>query len=854
MPRPPVPPIVRRPLIGRQGPWRGVRDTLEPTASDPSLALMMRNVLPLAPDQGSIVVGRPGFRAAGAPGGRVQWLGQFTKTDGTELTLKIAGGEIYAYDWSADEWTLKVSRDDLSNAGISLSATARVRAVEFADQLIVSDGLVQPFAWDGTQGGGLTLLTNAPVFYGQPTVYYGRLFAIKAAERSTIVWCEPGQPNTGYEAGGFNNAWTLRQTDQSPLYALMGTNTALYYWRARSIGAVLGAVDAEFRTSGTHEGVSTRIGTISPDAVVVAEDSIWFLDSDGHPQRLVIGGALQEPAPWLDARRTLEGQDLSYLPDAEAVYRPDLRSVLFLVRSPRSQVRDRLLRFHAPTGQFTGYDDYATAPPTRIGVVKDASTLPREQQVGTGSVTQADALRTQNGDCDTSTPIQVRITYSTADAQPGDTVTIEQSVSGAGYVPVAIGLPPGAAKTYTISIPGREYNVAGTPEQRRYRVRLLDANGNEKGSMESGVVDTSYVACGAPGPGGPVVLNAQASRTANGDCTTSTPMRVRVAYLTDNTDPGDTVTVDVAVNGGDYVQLASGLPVGNGSVDDVIAGREFDASGTSEQRRYRIRIIRSGMEVARAETGIVATSYRLCGPAAPQVTLAQAQRVADGACDPPGSPFFPFSGIQVQVSYTTDGTGTGHSVAIDESVDGGAYAEIASGLATGSGLGWFVFLPPGRVYDASGTPETRKYRVRIVDENGDTVASAETGAVDTSYVLCPALAGASASRIDGICDVPKAIAEPMRVIVSYTVSASAPGDTVEIDRAIDGGSYSTVVSFADIGPGFWVDEMTGTYYDPTGTPQTRTYRVRIVRGGQTIASAETPAVDTSYSQCHIPAE
>src|SRR5690606_34251291 len=408
--------------------------------------------------------------------------------DGSELTLRIRDGEIDEYSWTADAWTTRISQDDLTGAGITLATTGLVHAFTFADLLIVTDGVNVPFGWDGSPGGGLTAFSNVPPLYGPPTIYYGRIFGIKAADRITIAWSEPAQPDVGWEdtGSGFNNAWELRQTDQSPIYALVGTNEALYYFRARSIGAVLGAVDTEFRTTGTHEAVSETVGTISPYAVCVAEGSIWFLDSDGQPQRLVIGGGLQHPAPWLDARETLRGQDLGYLPRAQAVYRPDIRCVLFLVASPGSRVLDRLLCHHAPTGHYMGLWDFPVAP-TPTGGAKDAQAAPRAALAG-----------------------------------QGETVTLAESIPGSAFTPVAAGLPVGTARHYTRSIPGREYNADGTPETRRYRVRLLAEDGVERGVMETGPVDTSYDEC-APPPPPPQIGNAQATRVANGDCVDEEP-------------------------------------------------------------------------------------------------------------------------------------------------------------------------------------------------------------------------------------------------------------------------------------------------------------------------------------------
>src|SRR5690606_37871378 len=144
-------------------------------------------------------------------------------------------------------------------------------------------------------------------------------------------------------------------------------------------------------------------------------------------------------------------------------------------------------------------------------------------------------------------------------------------ISGSPFAPVAAGLPVGTARHYTRSIPGREYNADGTPETRRYRVRLLAEDGVERGVMETGPVDTSYDEC-APPPPPPQVGNAQAARVANGDCVDEEPMRVRVQYSTSGTDVGDSVRVDVSVNGGGYTQIAARpapLPPGPLSVPDL---------------------------------------------------------------------------------------------------------------------------------------------------------------------------------------------------------------------------------------------------------------------------------------------
>jgi hypothetical protein len=56
--------------------------------------------------------------------------------------------------------------------------------------------------------------------------------------------------------------------------------------------------------AGTHEAVSTDVGTTSPDGVYYASSALWFVDDGGRPYRLPEGGS---PQPiWLDVERAFD--------------------------------------------------------------------------------------------------------------------------------------------------------------------------------------------------------------------------------------------------------------------------------------------------------------------------------------------------------------------------------------------------------------------------------------------------------------------------------------------------------------------------------------------------------------------
>lgn len=305
------------------GPIKGMRDSLDPASADSSKAFLLQNMYPLDAERGYAVVGRPGFQQAGAQLGGASRTGQlayqFTKLNGTEITLAIVGGQFYTFNWGTRVWTESVTAANCATATITLSSTARVYAVTFTDKVVISDGVNTPFAWDGTAGaGGLTKLTNCPVLYGQPTVYYAKLFGIKNAERSTIVWSEENDATIGYETGGYNNAWELGQTDQEPLNVLVGTNAALYYFRSRSVGVIAGAVNTDFQTSGVHDSVSSVAGSQSPGACVYYDGKIIFLDANFTPYVLTPGQGVT--TLWGDLKETIGGLDRQYVVGATGVF------------------------------------------------------------------------------------------------------------------------------------------------------------------------------------------------------------------------------------------------------------------------------------------------------------------------------------------------------------------------------------------------------------------------------------------------------------------------------------------------------------------------------------------------------
>lgn len=269
----------------------GIYDTIDSEVVRPGLAVELTNcyVPPDVVARG--VVGRPGLAVLGAQLGgvgarTVQYLGQFTKQDGTRYTICICGGKFYTLNWGTATWSEAISAATFSGASITVSSTARFFAQSLVDTIAFWDGTNTAWTWDGTTNGGLTKLSNLGVPYGPVTgPYYAKPFFIKATERAAFVWGEEGDFTTGYEAGGYNNAWN--PLGGAAFNAIAATNQALYLCEARRTIRITGAVSTDFQTAGTRSDVSETVGTQSP--MLVSDNAVVLVSSDGEPY-MIRGG------------------------------------------------------------------------------------------------------------------------------------------------------------------------------------------------------------------------------------------------------------------------------------------------------------------------------------------------------------------------------------------------------------------------------------------------------------------------------------------------------------------------------------------------------------------------------------
>lgn len=347
----------------------GMRDSYDPPTGDPKKASIIQNGYPFMAGQMGGVLGRPGFRLFGTQLGTVgfrrgQLIFQFTRQNGTEYTIAFVGGLMYQMNWAARTIT-----PIALGGGVTVSQTAKLYAVTFQDKMVVSDGVNLMWTWDGTTFANLV---NAPVAFGKPVVYYAKLFVINAANKLQIQWSEENDPTLGWAMAIYDNTWIVGQADQQPLTALLASNEALYTFRLRSIGKIEGAVTRNFKTEGTRAGVSTTVGTASPDSVTFHNDEIWFLDADSQTHVIRAGTA---PLPvWADFRETTRSIPRPYLDAAVGLNYTAAGLMLMCVAQVGSTIPNLILVFNGDTYEALGVWRGFTF--LTIGMVKDESLRP----------------------------------------------------------------------------------------------------------------------------------------------------------------------------------------------------------------------------------------------------------------------------------------------------------------------------------------------------------------------------------------------------------------------------------------------------------------------------------------------
>lgn len=290
------------------GPPLGVRTTTEPydDAALGDYAQDAANVYFRDPTLLSGAQYRPGFATVRPSTGNValwQGLHEITLANGTIVNLVVQAGKIYRLS-GAGSFSTAI---DVTPVTPVIDTSAKVGLATLGDSIVVTDSINTP--WVGTN------LTSTPITgtvipinsagdawsaFGPPTVYQGSVVFITnttpagsdAQPRRSIVYCEPELPLIGYTQSGFSDFANLIEEDGNLLYAILGTNVGLYYWRLESIGFLSGPLFS-FTTTPTADAVSMSVGTTAPFSVQIFGQNIFFADAFARAWMLPLRGSPQ---------------------------------------------------------------------------------------------------------------------------------------------------------------------------------------------------------------------------------------------------------------------------------------------------------------------------------------------------------------------------------------------------------------------------------------------------------------------------------------------------------------------------------------------------------------------------------
>lgn len=315
------------PTVQTAGPFTGVWNSIEPF-DDPSQPSRAQNASSCYCPDGSSLTGlyaRPGFvqgsvatMALGGTGRPAGGMFTMQLLDGTVYRFACANGKLYRLTGVG-----YTTATDVTPVGVTITntvtPTTRIYMASFADELIFSDGVNQP--WSGTTLGATPIIaTKIPIdtaaaawtAQGRPVVYGGSLYFIVKSYAGVqapvpgvaIVWSEPFEPRVGYVQDTYTDFWNLIEMSSAPLYGLAATNNYLYYFRETSIGALTGYPGNNFSTSASTDVVSASVGCTAPASIVQTSDAIYFLDNIGRPWSFKQG---EEPkAIWKQLRGEID--------------------------------------------------------------------------------------------------------------------------------------------------------------------------------------------------------------------------------------------------------------------------------------------------------------------------------------------------------------------------------------------------------------------------------------------------------------------------------------------------------------------------------------------------------------------
>lgn len=196
--------------------------------------------------------------------GPVRGLWRFVKSNGNAYLVALHGTTLYAGTWAGG--TASVT---FASIKTGLDATAQLRGVVWRDKLILTNGVQNPFTYDGS---AVADLSGSPPKSEFIKVYSNRLFLVDVANPNQLRWS--GLENeASWDALDLIN---VRTNDGDKITGIAALAGGLVIFKRNSCWTLYGSNRDDFQLVQT----SSSIGALASDSIIdggimFSADNIW---------------------------------------------------------------------------------------------------------------------------------------------------------------------------------------------------------------------------------------------------------------------------------------------------------------------------------------------------------------------------------------------------------------------------------------------------------------------------------------------------------------------------------------------------------------------------------------------------
>lgn len=184
----------------------------------------------------------------------IRAIWRWEQSDGTRYLTFVAGTKMFSMEWDGES---TFDDEDLTEVYEFSSSTTKVRARVWKDRLIVSDGVDNPFQFDGETA---TDLGGTPPKFNIFTVYASKLVCVDIDNPSQIRF----SGLEDYDSWNALDVYNIRSNDSDVITALEAQSQGLLICKKNSSWALFGFDRFDIQIS---QGPIANVGAISQDAI-----------------------------------------------------------------------------------------------------------------------------------------------------------------------------------------------------------------------------------------------------------------------------------------------------------------------------------------------------------------------------------------------------------------------------------------------------------------------------------------------------------------------------------------------------------------------------------------------------------